>query len=276
MSSPENSAAAHHGRRCEVIDYVEQIERLDVGLFTNVSSQTSVEDRRSLLAVQRAVAKAHPQYTYLEIGSHLGGTIQTHLADSRCVKIYSIDPRPAQQPDDRSLGYIAHYENNSSERMLRLLNETGLGNVGKIECIESDASQVETTRITPAPQIAFIDGEHTKQAVASDFRFCTRIIATDGVILFHDFDIVYDAIIEICREIQERPGDRLPVKLGDGLFAIFYGRTLLDSDQVLNEYFKRSARFMLLYRMKSALKRFLPKPLIRAVSKILDCPRRSC
>jgi hypothetical protein len=47
---------------------------LDPDLFAAIPTQTSPEDRRSFLILQRAVRRGGP-YSYLEIGSHVGGTI---------------------------------------------------------------------------------------------------------------------------------------------------------------------------------------------------------
>src|SRR5262249_19291696 len=101
----------------------ERIEDLDIGLFDAIPSQTSADTRRSLLAVHRAPARRHPAIAYLEIGSHLGGSLQPYLLDPRCRAIYSIDPRPAAQKDDRAPGFVAAYGQNSTARMLALLRE---------------------------------------------------------------------------------------------------------------------------------------------------------
>ena len=69
------------------------ISSLDLELFNKIHSSTTAGDKRSLLAVQNAIRALKRPYTYLEIGSHLGGTIQPHLLDPRCSKIYSIDKR---------------------------------------------------------------------------------------------------------------------------------------------------------------------------------------
>lgn len=78
-------------------DWIERINKLDLSLYNSILSSTSTGCKRSLLAVQRVTAKKHKKYAYLEIGSHLGGTIQPHLVDDRCRRIYSIDPRPKTQ-----------------------------------------------------------------------------------------------------------------------------------------------------------------------------------
>ncbi len=255
-------------------DWVSRIEKLDLSIFNAVSSQTSAEDQRSLLAVQSAIARMHKEYVYLEIGSHIGGTIQPHLADDRCKRIYSIDPRPPQQPDDRSLGHVARYDNNSSERMLNMLDSAGLGDMQKIESIELDASHVEPSRIMHSPQIAFIDGEHTKTAVISDFHFCSQIISKDGVILFHDFDFVSPAILEICNHLGKRNSSCLPVKLEGSVFAIFFDRNVLTSDSYLSSLYNRNRHFMFRFRVKRCLKQSLPGPLVTLVRNARNALKR--
>ncbi len=81
-------------------DIAVRIESLDVSLFDAVPSQSTIGDRQAWLAVQRSL-RQQSEYVYLEIGSHLGGSIQQHLVDPRCRKIVSIDRRPLSQPDDR-------------------------------------------------------------------------------------------------------------------------------------------------------------------------------
>src|SRR5215472_7948487 len=99
----------------------ERIESLDLSLFDLVSTQTYPEDRASLLLLQRCIRRSG-SYIYLEIGSHLGGTLQTHLLDPRCALIYSIDKRPLVQPDEYSGTW--HYPENSTQRMLAGLRKS--------------------------------------------------------------------------------------------------------------------------------------------------------
>jgi hypothetical protein len=89
-----------------------RILSLDVTLFDAVPSQTYLEDRVSLLLLQRCIRRSGG-HVYLEIGSHLGGTLQTHLSDTRCELIYSIDKRPLVQADEYS--GASHYPENSTE-----------------------------------------------------------------------------------------------------------------------------------------------------------------
>ncbi len=255
-------------------DWINKIETLDLSLFDAIPSQTTVGDRRSLLAVQRAIARKHNEYVYLEIGSHLGGTIQPYLADHRCKKIYSIDPRPSQQPDDRSPGYIAYYENNSSERMLNMLDSADLGDVAKIECIDLDASKVEPNRIVGRPRIVFIDGEHTKRTVISDFHFCNKIISKDGVILFHDFWIVHPAILDICNQLDQHNCTYRSLKLDDNMFAIFFDENLIISDSYLLLLRKKNKHFWYIFHLKTWLKQSLPGPLLTIIRSLRNVLRK--
>jgi hypothetical protein len=87
-------------------DASSRIRDLDLSIFDHILTETSNEDRRALLGVQRAVMLKYGQFAYLEIGSHLGGSIQPYLLNPTCIHIYSIDSRSLLQPDDRSKGYF--------------------------------------------------------------------------------------------------------------------------------------------------------------------------
>src|SRR4051812_19378672 len=106
------------------------INNLDLKLFEKISSQSSENDKQSLLACQLAVRDLERNYKYLEIGSYLGGSIQPHLLDERCGRIYSIDKRPLVQPDERGVDYT--YLNNSTERMLENLKRVAPEQVSKV------------------------------------------------------------------------------------------------------------------------------------------------
>jgi len=145
------------------MDFEKKILELDVSLFDKIPSQTLGEDQHSLLAIQNAIRRRKDKYAYLEIGSGLGGTIQTHLLDPKCERIYSIDPRPSQQPDERLPGLVVTYENNSTARMLELLANIDQNGIKKIKCFEFEASQIDKEQIELRPDIIFIDGEHTRR-----------------------------------------------------------------------------------------------------------------
>ncbi len=239
-------------------DVTGRVERLETGLFDAIPSQTSQKDRRSLLAVQRATARRFGRYAYLEIGSHLGGSIQPHLLDPRCEAIFSIDARPAAQPDDRSPGCVVAYDGNSTQRMLDLLRGLAPQRVGKLRCFDADASEVEPARIAPRPHLAFIDGEHTLRAVLSDFAFCRRVLVPGGTVLFDDFPIVHPAVLEICRSLR-RAGERFATARLEGkAFAVFFDEDLVRADPFLDRCRKASRFTLLRYRAKLLGKSLLP------------------
>lgn len=237
---------------------IERVEALSLDLFNAIPSQTSDADRQSLLAVQRATARRHGAFAYLEIGSHLGGSIQPYLLDPRCRAIYSIDSRPASQPDDRSPGYVATYENNSTEHMLELLLGVDAEQVSKIRCFDADASRVDSAQIAVGPHVAFIDGEHTRRAVLSDYAFCRSVIAPGGTILFDDFPIVYPAVLEICRTLREEGVRFVAARLEGKVFAIFFEEDLVRGDPFLKRCRARSRHTLLRYRLKLWAKSLLP------------------
>src|SRR5690606_30491605 len=116
------------------------IAALDLSLFSAIESQSTAEDKASLLACQLAVRSLVPGYRYLEIGSHLGGSIQPHLRDPLCSAIVSIDKRPQKQPDERGFDYT--YLNNSTERMLENLRRVDETAVAKITTIDGGTDEI--------------------------------------------------------------------------------------------------------------------------------------
>jgi len=250
-------------------NYPSQIDSLDIAIFKAIPSQTSEGDKKSLLAIHRATARKHQEFNYLEIGSHLGGSIQPYLFDERCKKIYSIDPRPTQQPDDRSPGYVAYYDDNSSERMLALLKEIGHGDITKIVCIDLDASVIDPRRIEDPPEITFIDGEHTKTAALSDFRFCEQVISSSGTIVFHDFGIIYPAIFDACRYLKRKHRKFVPLKLEGEVFAIFLDAETIHQDPYLTSLYKKNRYFLSRLKLKTRLRQIFRRPerTLRAIRK---------
>ncbi len=249
-------AASYDGS--EMKSTIEQVEFLDLSLFEKIGSETSTEDRRSLLAVQRATTRRHKRYVYLEIGSHLGGSIQPHLVDPRCSRIYSIDPRPSQQLDDRRELRVCNYENNSTERMIELLRVIAPNEVSKIQCFDKDASELDPSQLMDRPQIALIDGEHTEKAALSDFRFCNKVINNDGTIVFHDFGIIFPAIRKICNALDEKNLKYIPLKLEGSVFAIFFDAETVRSDPYLMSLYILHKNLLLYYPLIHRLKRILP------------------
>ncbi len=167
------------------------LNNLDLELFAPIPSQSTDDDKRSLLAVQRATRELSDEYSYLEIGSYLGGSIQPHLLDAKCKTIWSIDKRPPAQPDER--GFEWKYNNNSTARMLELLKGVA-DDVSKVKTIDGDTREIAANRIDAKIDLCFIDGEHTDESAFADFKFCLTVLADNGAIIFHDSQITYGGI----------------------------------------------------------------------------------
>ncbi|MBC7910928.1 MAG: class I SAM-dependent methyltransferase [Pyrinomonadaceae bacterium] len=195
-----------------------QLERLDIKLFEKIASQTTDRDKRSLLACQLAVRILRPTYTYLEIGSYLGGSLQPYLLDAQCSHIYSIDKRPPSQPDERGMNY--EYENNSTQRMLDNLKQISEAGLSKINCIDDDASNISESQIQHRPQICFIDGEHTDEACFNDFLFCLKVVDKDGIIVFHDAPIIYNGLERVTSYLKAQRADFRAYILPDSVFVV--------------------------------------------------------
>ena len=150
--------------------FEQKLSDADLSLFGKIESQSTENDKKSLLACQFAVREITGEYNYLEIGSYLGGSIQPHLLDEKCKTIYSIDKRPEFQPDERGVEY--QYQNNSTKRMLELLKAVSAENISKIKTIDGDTRELDKKLIGDKMHLCFIDGEHTDEAVFADFLFC--------------------------------------------------------------------------------------------------------
>ncbi|MEO8041210.1 MAG: class I SAM-dependent methyltransferase [Acidobacteriota bacterium] len=182
-------------------DFETAIADLDLDLFSKIDSQSTKHDKQSFLAIQLAVRNLKPGYKYVEIGSYLGGSIQPHLLDDRCTRIYSIDKRPEKQPDARGFDYT--YLNNSTERMLEKLSTVASEKLGKITTIDGDSRSISPAEIGDKVDLCFIDGEHTDEAVLSDFNFCLNVINENGCIAFHDAQITYNGIASCVDQLEQ-------------------------------------------------------------------------
>ena len=162
----------------------------DPSIFT-VPTTTTVEDRKSLLRLQN-VARTRGPYHYLEVGSHLGGSLVPHLIDPLCAGIVSIDTRPSANPDIR--GRMSLYPNNSTERMLAILRKEVGEAVSKIKTFDTEAAGAVQSVKTKV-DLAFIDGEHTNRATFADFIAVREMTKPDAIIGFHNSHLITDAII---------------------------------------------------------------------------------
>lgn len=199
----------------------ESLKALDLRLFEKIFSQSNDNDKRSLLAAQAAVREIAGDYVYLEIGSYLGGSIQPHLLDPRCRRIFSIDKRPAVQPDERGVDY--EYLNNSTARMLENLKGVDAARIDVVTAIDGDSREIDVAKIDEKVTLCYIDGEHTDVAVMADFLFCLSVLDKNGAILFDDANIIYNGIADCLAHLDKVGVAYRAFSLPDKVFAVAIG-----------------------------------------------------
>ena len=241
-----------------------RIAQLDLQLFERIPSESTDSDKRSMLAYQLATREIAGDYGYLEIGSHLGGSLQPHLLDPKCRRIVSIDKRPDKQPDSRGLSY--RYPGNSTERMLNLLRDVDAEQLGKVSCIDADTRELAPDAVTDPVHLCFIDGEHTDEAVLADFEFCLSAIEEHGAIVFHDANILYDALTEAVGRLLERGRSFHAYNLPDALFVIEVGEFPLHTSPPIHERLVDNyVGYLASLRANDHFRRWANTPLLRAL-----------
>jgi cephalosporin hydroxylase len=246
-------------------EFSARLNSLDTTLFDAISSESTLWDRRSLLACQQAVRMQWSPYVYLEIGSHLGGSLQPHVLDPRCGASHSIDPRPLQQPDARGVRF--DYPDNSTERMLANLAAAG-GDTARIRCYEQSTTRIDAAGIEPRPHLCFVDGEHTDAAVLADFAFCQRVVSPGGLIVFHDAHIIYNALEEIVAMLDRAGGHYRACHLPDTVFVIEVGEgTLLESTGLAAMRRENHRGYLLSLRSTDDYRRFANRWLFRTLRR---------
>ena len=179
---------------------VARITALDPSIFA-VESQTSQKDRTALLRIHSLVRCLRGRYAYLEIGSHLGGTLVPHLLDPACVAIHSVDPRPQRQPDARGIEF--EYMGNSTARMREVLGSAvPTGALLRLTTWEHDAADIPIYAYGRRFDLAFIDGQHTNIAAFSDFISILPALERDACVAFHDANLILDAIANVERLLR--------------------------------------------------------------------------
>ncbi|RUW36904.1 MULTISPECIES: class I SAM-dependent methyltransferase [unclassified Mesorhizobium] len=173
------------------------IEMLDIAVF-QVKTESTLSDRTSFLRVQNFARSVFGHYVYLEVGSHIGGSLFPHLIDPACEAAISVDPRPMAQPDERS--QVFHYPENSAARMIAVLSDRlPPAAMTKLTTIDSDVSDVRPDAVDSKATLALIDGEHTNRACFSDFVGVLPLMKPDCIVSFHDANLIADAVVNAER-----------------------------------------------------------------------------
>lgn len=194
---------------------------LDISIF-KAPTQTSLGDRKSLLTIQHIIRTHVEKYVYLEIGSHLGGTLLPHLTDAACRLVYSVDKRPESQLDER--GVVFDYAGNSTTRMINILKETvPESSLLKLITLDNDMSKVAASEIGCKADLILIDGEHTNVAVFRDFLFSIRFMKPSFIAVFHDANLLCDGLQNIEQFLAHQMVPFRSQFLPDCVFAISVG-----------------------------------------------------
>lgn len=178
------------------MSFEQRIDALDLTLF-GIPSASSQGDKTSFLRAQRLIRRLRTGFTYLEIGSDRGGSVLPYLLDPHCVHIVSIDPRPTAINDERATSIL--YPADGEAQMLA--NLAAFAPTGKITPIRADIRDASPAGL-PKAQIALIDGEHTNVACFSDAERLLDFIEQDAIILFHDANLIADALQNYSRMLD--------------------------------------------------------------------------
>jgi hypothetical protein len=249
-------------------DFKTRLDELDLSLFFAIPTQSLDDDRRSWIAVQRSIRA--DGYAYLEIGSYLGGSIQQHLVDAACTSITSIDRRPFVAPDDR--GHAIEYEENSTELMLEKLKRIDAAASRKITTFECDASVIDRSKLPAVPDYCFIDGEHTRSAVLSDFTFCLEICAPNAAICLHDARIIHRGIKDALELLASRNIKFAAGRLPGDTFGIFLNDCRAQFDPFLAAYLGNETAFFTRMQARQFFKKLVPKSAHVALRKLFPAP----
>lgn len=242
-----------------------RIRSHDLTLFDAIETQSSAGDRESWLVLQNWARNLTEGYAYLEIGSHLGGSLQQVIVDPMCRQLYSIDKRPTIQADDRGMDF--EYKGNSTARMLANLNRVVSDPTERLLCFDADARDIDRGLIAIPPSLCFIDGEHSCSAAFSDFLFCLSVCSETAAIYFHDDIVIIEAIEKAMQELKRRRKKSTPVKLGGATFAIFLGDVRADLVAELGPLASNGYAFLRRKRM-GRYSRYLPSFIARPLRRM--------
>jgi len=154
-----------------------------------IQSQTSLSDKAFILNAMALINQPGDDYSYVEIGSYLGGSLTPFLTDTHCKLVLSIDERERQQEDERGAKF--DYVGITHKTMIDNLNAHGI-NTEKLQTFDGSIDAIKTP--DNAFDLAFIDGEHTDVACFRDFLWVLPMMKPDAIIMLHDSTLIYKAI----------------------------------------------------------------------------------
>lgn len=156
----------------------------------NIPCQLNPGDVATLKLVQSVMPR---DYVYLEIGSYLGGSLYTHLLDSKCQAAWSVDLRStAKILDERNIDYAY---TTTTKDMLNVFKQNNVP-TNKLHTVDGTIQHVPTVPV----DLVFIDGEHTNTAAYADAVEALRF--QPSIIMFHDDWIVWQGIDKFLQYLR--------------------------------------------------------------------------
>jgi hypothetical protein len=220
-----------------------------------IDSQTIKMDKLVLLKI-RKVLQALPSYSYLEIGSFMGGSLTPFLKDPQCEHILSVDERGREQPDER--GYSYDYSGITHQTMIDNLTNHNF-DVRKLKTFDGSVSGYigDTYKF----DLMFIDGEHTDGACFRDFIHGIKLLKEDSIVLFHDSSLIYKSL-QIIQEYLISTGRRFKfLKINDSEMSCLFlnnfcslnHETIFSSEKNLSKYYTKCEKKLFFENLMSKL-----------------------
>ena len=242
--------------------------KTDVNLSFRIPAQLSDGDKASFLAILRAHGELHGDYAYLEIGSHLGGSIAPVLLDRNCKRIYSIDKRPAVQPDDTGKAY--HYPENSTARMMANLRAIDPSADEKMACFDGDTASVPIPDFSLRPSLCFIDGEHTDAVAFRDYEYCRRVIQDRGTLVFHDANTLYLTLQRIVGDLKTQAVPFEAYCLEDAVFVVSLGSPALSTHREILRLLRQGGGYLSSLTINDHYRRFANHRVFQSLRRMKD------
>jgi hypothetical protein len=239
----------------------------DLPDFFPIASQSTPDEKLFLLVAMR-LGRMGGGYSYMEIGSFLGGSLPPFLMDPLCEAALSVDDRGRIQPDERGIRY--DYSRFTTRSML---NELARCHIPTEKLTTFDGSIDALMDVAPVSfDVAFIDGEHTDEACFRDFLWTIPLMKSDSMVMFHDSSFIYKALKLITVYLDKQQVPYLFFKKANSeMSALFFGKHRnFDLAQYFGQvedaadFFSRSEAFMIDRQFRNRVRfRFAPRKLLK-------------
>lgn len=245
--------------------------KVDLAPFAKIAAQLSQGDKASFLTILDAHGALFGDFAYLEIGSHLGGSIAPVLLNSRCRKIYSLDKRPKSQPDDTGKKY--DYPQNSTARMMENLRAVDSSASERVVCFDGDTATIPIPDFQIRPSICFVDGEHTDAVAFRDYQYCRKVIQDQGTMVFHDANTIYLTLQRIVADLAEQEVPFEAYSLADTMFLVSLGSPALSTHHDILELLLQGGGYLPSLVINDHYRRFSNKWIFRWLRRLKDLLR---